>query len=52
MLAPAFVTSPDYGTRLSTVILIDYHNNIEFRERTFTEGKPGTWEEVHYSISR
>jgi uncharacterized protein with NRDE domain len=50
ILAPTFVTSPKYGTRLSTIILIDYHNHIEFRERTFTEGRPDTWHEVCYEI--
>ncbi len=50
MLAPAFVSSPNYGTRLSTVILVDYHNNIQFRERTFINQQPDKWQEVHYDV--
>ena len=35
MLSPIFITSPDYGTRSSTVILIDRKGHVVFQERTF-----------------
>jgi uncharacterized protein with NRDE domain len=34
-LSAAFIRSPGYGTRSSTVILADYNNNVEFHERVF-----------------
>ena len=35
MLAPLFITSPDYGTRSSTVLLVDKSGCVEFFERTY-----------------
>jgi uncharacterized protein with NRDE domain len=35
MLSPVFVSSPDYGTRSSTVILLDQTNRVLFAERSF-----------------
>lgn len=41
VLSPAFIISPTYGTRSSTVILIDKHGQVLFSERSFGErGKP------------
>lgn len=34
-LSPAFIQSPGYGTRSSTVILVDYSNRVTFVERVF-----------------
>lgn len=34
-LSPAFIKSPGYGTRSSTVILVDYANNVAFHERVY-----------------
>lgn len=51
MLAPVFVASPGYGTRLTTLILIDRRHNIQFWERSFTGSSPDDWREVYYSIS-
>lgn len=34
-LSPAFIKSPGYGTRSSTVILVDYENHVSFHERVF-----------------
>lgn len=30
-----FIKSPGYGTRCSTVVLIDHHNQVEFTERVY-----------------
>ena len=34
-LSAAFIKSPDYGTRSSTVILVDYNNQVSFHERVY-----------------
>ena len=42
VLSPAFIISPAYGTRSSSVILVDKHGQVLFIERSFGErGKPG-----------
>ena len=35
ILSPIFITSPTYGTRSSTLILIDNENRVTFLEKTF-----------------
>lgn len=37
VLSPAFIVSPGYGTRSSTVLLIDKHGEVNFIERSFGE---------------
>lgn len=39
ILSPVFISSPDYGTRSSTLLLIDRENNVTFVERTYGKGK-------------
>jgi uncharacterized protein with NRDE domain len=39
ILSPIFITSPTYGTRSSTIILIDNEDYVTFVERTFN-GRP------------
>ncbi|MFZ0242341.1 MAG: NRDE family protein [Desulfobacterales bacterium] len=39
-LAPLFITSPNYGTRASTVLLIDTSGTVTFAERTFKAENP------------
>ena len=43
-LAPLFIRGEEYGTRSSTVILIDRDNRVTFAERTFPppHGRPST----------
>ncbi|GAB3062852.1 NRDE family protein [Salinicoccus sesuvii] len=36
-LSSAFINIPDYGTRSSTVVLVDHDDNATFVERTFSE---------------
>ena len=49
LLSSVFIKSPDYGTRSSTILTIDYDNHLWFRERTFNLGqKP--WVEVAYEF--
>ena len=35
MLSPAFIKSPIYGTRSSTVIMVDYNDHVAFHERVY-----------------
>ena len=35
MLSAMFIKSPNYGTRCSTVVKIDYQNNVHFSERVY-----------------
>lgn len=35
MLSSMFIKSPVYGTRCSTIVLIDHHNHVTFAERIF-----------------
>lgn len=39
LLSPLFIQMPHYGTRCSTVVLIDKNDHITFVERTFHKGK-------------
>jgi uncharacterized protein with NRDE domain len=44
MLSPLFISSPDYGTRSSSVLLIEQTGRVIFLERTFNpkpEARPG-----------
>lgn len=38
-LSPPFIVSHDYGTRCTTVLLIDNHGLLTFAEQTFLRGK-------------
>ena len=48
VLSPLFIRSPDYGTRASSVLLIDYDGQVAFAERTFKAGAEG--ETVRYGF--
>ncbi|PAV29718.1 hypothetical protein CIL05_10125 [Virgibacillus profundi] len=39
ILSPLFIKTTNYGTRSSTVLIIDHDNNVTFTERTYNEGK-------------
>ena len=47
-LSPLFIKSPNYGTRSSTIVLIDRENNVTFAERVFVEG--GLYEEKRFNF--
>jgi uncharacterized protein with NRDE domain len=49
MLSPLFIRSPQYGTRVSTVLMVG-RGRIHFTEQTFNEGEPG--EVSHFSFDR
>ena len=41
-LSPLFITTPDYGTRSSTVLLIEDSGGTTLHERTHPPGTAGT----------
>ena len=54
ILAPLFINSPDYGTRSSSIVLMEYSGRVTFLERTFensTAGAaPGETVTYHFNI--
>lgn len=52
VLAPAFVASESYGygTKLTTVILVDRDQHVRFWERSFKHGNTEDFTEVYYSF--
>ena len=46
-LSPLFISTPIYGTRSSTVLLVDREQHVTFVERTFTADS-SDWQEVSY----
>jgi len=50
MLSPIFVRSPDYGTRSSTVILVDKNYHVTFIEKIFN-GNPDQYEEKKFEFT-
>ncbi|MBL7993895.1 NRDE family protein [bacterium] len=50
ILSPVFIRSPKYGTRCSTVILIDKNANVRFVERTYAPAD-GRWTDLRYELS-
>ena len=42
ILSPIFITSPNYGTRSSTLLLIDHQDRVTFIERTFNSSPEHT----------
>jgi len=49
ILSAPFIRSLNYGTRSSTVLLIDRRKSVSFIERTFYSGEIG-WSEVSYKF--
>lgn len=39
ILSPLFIRTPDYGTRSSTILLIDCNNQVTFVERVYDKGE-------------
>ncbi|MCX7981925.1 MAG: NRDE family protein [Syntrophales bacterium] len=49
LLAPIFITSPIYGTRSSTVIIVDREEGVSFEEWTY-DGQMSPWMKVAIKI--
>jgi uncharacterized protein with NRDE domain len=50
-VSPIFIKSDGYGTRCSTVLLIDHHGEVTFAERRFKAGSMEAKEENRYTFS-
>ena len=50
ILAPIFITSSVYGTRLSTVLLIDLENKVTFIERSYHGHDPSQFTEKKFEF--
>lgn len=50
-VSPIFIKSDGYGTRCSTVLLIDHHGEVTFVERRFKASTMDVDEENHYEFS-
>jgi uncharacterized protein with NRDE domain len=51
LLSPLFIQSPTYGTRSSTVLLMDQKGNIEVTERSYTPENKLDFSDEHFTIS-
>lgn len=50
MLSPLYIVSPDYGTRSSTILLIDRQNQVQFWERYFVMDGSGKANDSYYEF--
>lgn len=50
ILSPIFIKSDIYGTKSSTVLMIDYERNVTFIEKSL-QHKTKTWEETKYQFT-
>jgi uncharacterized protein with NRDE domain len=50
LLSPAFVLSPDYGTRATTVIIVERNNKVRFWERSYLPACLNDWKQVYYEF--
>ncbi len=51
MLSPIFIDGENYGTRASTVLLIDRAGHVTFAERTFEDGAPNDTRRFSFDVS-
>lgn len=47
-LAPAFIISAEYGTRTTSILLVDRDNKVQFWERSYEPQKMAVANEVYY----
>lgn len=47
MLGPMFVASPEYGTKSTTVLLVDRNQRVRFWEHSFRPEQRGPWNQVY-----
>lgn len=50
MLSPLYIVSPEYGTRSSTILLINQHNQVQFWERSFVADGSRKVNDVYYEF--
>ncbi len=50
-LSSIFIESPNYGTRSSTVLLMDNNNHITFIEKSLKDNDTKEWDEIKYEFN-
>lgn len=50
LMSPAFVVSSSYGTKCSTVVLVDHNDHVQYWERSFVQKDPSKWHEVFFEF--
>ncbi|NMC27578.1 MAG: NRDE family protein [Syntrophomonadaceae bacterium] len=50
LLGSAFITGSKYGTRATTVIMVDRHNRVRFWERSFENPQSGQHTDAYYEF--
>ncbi|QGT99336.1 putative NRDE family protein [Candidatus Syntrophocurvum alkaliphilum] len=50
MLSPAFIVSPEYGTKSTTVLLVDRNDQVRFWERSFRPGESEPWNNEYFEF--
>lgn len=51
MLSPLYIVSPDYGTRSTTILLVDNYNHVQFWERRSLPVRSEMGNEVFYEFN-
>lgn len=51
VLSPLFIQSPGYGTRSSTVMLIDHEGKMDVTERTYQPEALSNYAELHFTFT-
>ncbi|REL37615.1 NRDE family protein [Rhodohalobacter sp. SW132] len=49
-VSPLFIRTSDYGTRCSTLLMVDTNHNVTFIERTYPSGREENMSEVRYEF--
>ncbi len=50
ILSPVFIRSDAYGTRSSTVLMMDYNNKVTFIEKSLVDAKANLWDKKEYKF--
>jgi uncharacterized protein with NRDE domain len=50
IVSSAFVSSPTYGTRAMTIIMVDRGNQVQFWEHSLESANPANWHQVYYEF--
>ncbi len=51
MLSPLFIRSPEYGTRSSTLLVVDQHHRMEVIERTWDKADPDRYSDLEFVLT-
>lgn len=51
-ISPIFISTPKYGTRCSTILLIHRNGTINFMERTYDHGDPNSYIDSSFNLKK